>query len=66
MPMRRELKINKGRDIEDLVNDPLFRKKIEAPIGNDDLMSAIGNISKSVSQKDLDTYDQWTKEFSSV
>ena len=66
MPMRRELKNNQGRNIEDLVNDPIFRKKIEAPIGNNDLLSAIGNISKSVSQKDLDTYDQWTKEFSSV
>ena len=66
MPMRRELKINKGRNIEELVNDPTFRNKIEAPIGNEDLLSAIGNISKSVSQKDLDTYDQWTKEFSSV
>jgi len=29
-------------------------------------MSAIGNISKSVSQKDLEVYDKWTSEFSSV
>ena len=66
MPMRRELKKNKGRNIEELVDDPQFRGNCEAPIGNQDLMNAIGNISKSVSQKDLDTYDKWTKEFSSV
>ena len=66
MPMRRNLKANKGRDIEELVDDPSFRAGCEAPIGMDDLMSAIGNISKSVSQKDLEVYDKWTKEFSSV
>jgi katanin p60 ATPase-containing subunit A1 len=66
MPMRRELKANKGRNIEDLVDDPEFRGRCEAPIGMDDLLSAIGNISKSVSQKDLEVYDKWTSEFSSV
>ena len=66
MPMRRNLIENKGRNIEELVNDPDFRRKIEAPIGMKDLNEAIGNISKSVSQKDLEVYDKWTAEFSSV
>ena len=66
MPMRRELLINKGRRVEDLVNDQDFRTKIRAPIVMNDFEKAISNISKSVSQKDLEVYDKWTKEFSSV
>lgn len=66
MPMRRNLLKNQGRAIEDLVNDPQFRRDIEAPISYDDFMAAIKNISKSVSKKDLLVYDKWTQEFSSV
>ena len=66
MPMRRELLANKGRKIEDLVNDQEFRSKIRAAICMPDFEKAIGNISKSVSAKDLEVYDKWTKEFSSV
>lgn len=66
MPMRRELLANKGKRVEDLVNDPDFRAKIRAPICMPDFEKAIGNISKSVSAKDLEVYDKWTKEFSSV
>ena len=66
MPMRRELLANKGRRVEDLVNDQDFRTKIRAPIVMNDFEKAISNISKSVSQKDLEVYDKWTKEFSSV
>ena len=66
MPMRRELLANKGRRVEDLVNDQDFRTKIRAPIVMSDFEKAISNISKSVSQKDLEVYDKWTKEFSSV
>ena len=66
MPMRRELLINKGRRVEDLVNDPDFKAKIRAPIVMSDFEKAISNISKSVSQKDLEVYDKWTKEFSLV
>ena len=66
MPMRRELLINKGRRVEDLVNAPDFKTKIRAPIVMSDFEKAISNISKSVSQKDLEVYDKWTKEFSSV
>ena len=66
IPMRRELLANKGRKIEDLVNDQEFRAKIRAAISMPDFEKAIGNISKSVSAKDLEVYDKWTKEFSSV
>ena len=66
MPMRRELLANRGRRVEDLVNDQDFRTKIRAPIVMSDFEKAISNISKSVSQKDLEVYDKWTKEFSSV
>ena len=66
MPMRRELLANKGKKVEDLVNDPEFRAKIRAAICMPDFEKAIGNISKSVSAKDLEVYDKWTKEFSSV
>ena len=66
MPMRRELLANKGKRVEDLVNDPDFRAKIRAPICMPDFEKAIGNISKSVSAKDLEVYDKLTKEFSSV
>ena len=66
MPMRRELLANRGRRVEDLVNDQDFRTKIRAPIVMNDFEKAISNISKSVSQKDLEVYDKWTKEFSSV
>ena len=66
MPMRRELLTNSGRKIEELVNDQDFRTKIRAPIAMSDFLKAISNISKSVSAKDLEVYDKWTKEFSSV
>ena len=64
--MRRELLANKGRKVEELVNDQEFRTKIRAAIAMSDFEKAISNISKSVSQKDLEVYDKWTKEFSSV
>ena len=66
MPLRKALKANKGREIEDLVDDRNFRNEIEKAIGMEDLNAAIENISKSVSKKDLETYDQWTKEFGSI
>lgn len=66
MPMRRELLASKGRKVEELVNDQEFRTKIRAAIAMSDFEKAISNISKSVSQKDLEVYDKWTKEFSSV
>ena len=66
MPLRRELKANKDRDLEELVNDKDFKEKIRASITMADFEKAISNISKSVSAKDLEEYEKWTKEFASV
>ena len=66
MPLRRELLANKGKNLEDLVKSQDFRTRIRAPITMSDFEKAIENISKSVSEIDLQEYDKWTKEFSSV
>lgn len=66
MPMRRKLLSNtQGLDIMQLVNNPEFRQEIDCPITQEDLIEAIQNISKSVSEKDLVVYDKWTAEFKS-
>jgi katanin p60 ATPase-containing subunit A1 len=65
MQMRRRLLKNNGGDILSLINDPNFKEELEAPISQEDLMSAIKNISKSVSPNDLEKYETWTKEFKS-
>jgi katanin p60 ATPase-containing subunit A1 len=66
MPLRRELKANKGKDLEQLVKDKEFRTKINAPITMSDFEKALSHIGKSVSEKDLEQYAEWTKQFSSV
>ena len=66
MPLRRELIANKGKNLEDLVKSEDFRTKIRAPITMSDFQQAIKNITKTSSEKDLQEYDNWTKEFSSV
>ena len=66
MPLRRELKANKGKDLEQLVKDKEFRTKINAPITMSDFEEALSHIGKSVSEKDLEQYAEWTKQFSSV
>lgn len=64
MQMRRRLLNNSG-DIMNIINNPNFEKELEAPITEQDLIDSLGNISKSVSKKDLDEYDKWTAEFKS-
>ena len=66
MPLRRELKANKNRSVEDLVNDKEFKTRIRAAITMDDFRQACKNISKATSEKDLEQFTQWTKEFASV
>jgi katanin p60 ATPase-containing subunit A1 len=65
MQMRRRLLMNKGGDILELLNNPNLQSELEAPISREDFISAINNISKSVSFKDLEKYETWTKEFKS-
>lgn len=64
MQMRRKL-LNKSGDFMDLINKPNFEQEIQAPISQKDLIDSLGNISKSVSKKDLEEYEKWTKEFKS-
>ena len=65
MNMRRGL-LNNQLDISDLVKKTGFRKDIEAPISEQDLIDACSNISKSVSNEDLVAYEKWTQEFKST
>jgi hypothetical protein len=63
MPMRK--KLLGGDDIMKLINNPDFRQEIETPITQEELIEAIKNISKSVSNLDLVAYDKWTNDFKS-
>jgi len=65
MQMRRRLLSNSGGDIMNMINKPNFEQEIQAPISEKDLFDSLGNISKSVSKKDLEEYEKWTKEFKS-
>ena len=40
-----------------------LQEKLEIPISQDDIKKAIKNISKSVSDKDLKKYEEWTSQF---
>jgi len=64
MQMRRRLLNNSG-DIMNIIKNPNFEKEIQAPISESDFLDSLGNISKSVSKKDLEEYDKWTAEFKS-
>ena len=66
MQMRRKLmKTGGGFDIMELANNPQkLQEELEAPVSQTDILTAIKNISKSVSQSDLKRYEEWTSEFS--
>lgn len=66
MQMRRRLLMNQDIDIMDLVNNVEFQNGLEAPISREDLVTAIQNISKSVSAGDLQKYATWSSEFKSL
>ena len=66
MSLRKELLVNKGKNFEDLVKNQDFRTKIKAPITIDDFERAIKNICIDFSEKGLQEYDNWIKEFPSV
>jgi len=65
MPMRKRL-LNNGVDLMQLINNPNFKQEIDNPITQEELIEALKNISKSVSEKDLLVYDKWTAEFKSL
>lgn len=64
MQMRRRL-LNNNQDIMSLVQITDFKSQLDAPITQDDLVSAINNICKSVSSGDLEKYVKWSNEFKS-
>lgn len=65
MGMRRRMIDNKT-DISQLAKESCFRREIDEPVSEEDLIMAIGNISKSVSNVDMKNYEDWTNEFKSV
>jgi len=66
MNMRRKLMSNDGKfDIMEAANNETFIQGLEAPISQKDILTAIKNISKSVSPKDIKKFEEWTNEYSS-
>ena len=66
MNMRRKLMSNDGNfNIMDAANNETFIQGLEAPISQKDILTAIKNISKSVSPKDLKKFEEWTAQYSS-
>ena len=49
-----------------LINNPNFKQEIDTPITQEELIEALKNISKSVSEKDLLAFENWTAEFKSL
>lgn len=60
MPVRRILEENSN--IEEFAKK---QSQVDLPISMEDLRSALGNISKSVSTAFLDLYKKWMNEFGS-
>ena len=66
MNMRRKLMGATGKfDIMQAANNETFIQGLEAPIAQSDVLTAIKNISKSVSPKDIKKFEEWTKQYSS-
>jgi katanin p60 ATPase-containing subunit A1 len=66
MNMRRKLMSNDGKfNIMEAANNETFIQGLEAPISQKDIITAIKNISKSVSPKDIKKFEEWTTQFSS-
>ena len=66
MNMRRKIMSGDGVfDIMQAANNETFIEGLEAPITQKDILTAIKNISKSVSPKDIKKFEEWTKQYSS-
>ena len=65
MNMRRKLMNTNGKfDILQAANDCLFLKELEAPVSQNDILTAIKNISKSVSSNDVKKFEEWAYLYS--
>ena len=66
MNMRRKLMSTNGKfDILQAANNELFLQDLEAPVSQSDILTAIKNISKSVSSNDVKKFEEWTYLYSS-
>ena len=65
MNMRRKLMSANGKfDILQASNNEMFLQELEAPVSQDDVLTAIKNISKSVSSNDVKKFEEWTYLYS--
>ena len=66
MNMRRKLMSGNGKfNILEAANNETFLQDLEAPVSQADILTAIKNISKSVSNNDVKKFEEWTYQFSS-
>ena len=66
MNMRRKLMNENGTmNLLQMANKETFINDLEAPVSQSDILSAIKNISKSVSSNDVKKFEEWTYMFSS-
>ena len=66
MNMRRKLMSGNGQfNILEAANNQTFLEDLEAPVSQNDILIAIKNISKSVSNNDVKKFEEWTYQFSS-
>ena len=66
MNMRRKLMSGNGKfDILEAANNENFIQDLEAPVSQSDILTAIQNISKSVSNNDVKKFEEWTYQYSS-
>ena len=66
MNMRRKLMSGNGKfDILKAANNETFLQDLEAPVSQSDVLTAIQNISKSVSNNDVKKFEEWTYQYSS-
>ena len=65
MNMRRKLMSGNGQfNILEAANNEIFLQDLEAPVSQNDILVAIKNISKSVSNNDVKKFEEWTYQFS--
>ena len=66
MNMRKKLMSGNGQfNIMEAANNETFLQDLEAPVSQNDILTAIKNISKSVSNNDVKKFEEWTYQYSS-
>ena len=66
MNMRKKIMDGDGAfNIMEAANNETFIQGLDAPVTQKDVLTAIKNISKSVSPKDIKKFEEWTQEYSS-